>query len=436
MLTRHHPGPGFGCPEVVVTVASLVQTPAVANREGTPDGDAALNPAAVKESFAHIEPHAEKAMAYFYGRLFATSPETRALFPMAMDRQRDRFFRSLSRIVWSLDCPEQLTAYLRELGRDHRRFGVASRHYPGFMDALLATLREFGGPAWSGEAAAAWEAVLAMVSRVMTEAAGEDARRAPSWWLAEVVGHQRRAADLAVLTVRPDQPLDYRPGQYVTVQSARWPREWRPYSIANAPRQDGTLTMHVRAVPGGLVSPALVHHTAPGDTLLLGPAKGEMTVPRACPRDLLCIAGGTGLAPVKAIIEQAAAAGGPAITLLFGARTAEGLYDLRDLELLAASCLSFTLVTVVSGEPGFGGLCGSLPEIVPQRPEWQDREVYICGPASMVCQTQHVLTRLGVPAQRLHYDEPDPICQPPGGTELYGRIPAEIRTEEGEDPPP
>jgi NAD(P)H-flavin reductase/hemoglobin-like flavoprotein len=410
----------------------------VANREGTPDGDAALNPAAVKESFAHIEAHADKAMAYFYGRLFVISPEARALFPMAMDRQRDRLFRSLARIVWSLDCPEQLTAYLRELGRDHRRFGVTARHYPGVSDALLATFREFSGPAWSGEVAAAWEAVLAMVSRVMIEAAGEDAKRAPSWWLAEVVGHQRRAADLAVLTVRPDQPLDYQPGQYVTVQSARWPREWRNYSIANAPRPDGTLTMHVRAVPGGLVSAALVHHTAPGDTLLLGAAKGTMTVPRPGGRDLLCIAGGTGLAPIKAIIEQAAAAGRPAITLLFGARTAEGLYDLRDLELLAASCPSFELVPVVSAEPGFGGLRGSLPEVVPQRPEWQDREVYICGPAAMVCQTQWLLTELGVPPERLHYDEPDPDCRPPspGDAELGGGIPVEILTEEGEDSPP
>jgi NAD(P)H-flavin reductase/hemoglobin-like flavoprotein len=422
-----------------------MQTPAVANREGTPDGGAALNPAAVKESFAHIEPHAEKAMAYFYGRLFATSPEMRALFPMAMDRQRDRFFRSLSRVVWSLDCPEQLTAYLRELGRDHRRFGVASRHYRGFMDALLATLREFGGPAWSGETATAWEAALATMSRVMIEAAEEDAKHAPSWWLAEVVGHQRRAADLAVLTVRPDQPLDYLPGQYVAVQSARWPREWRNYSIANAPRPDGTLTMHVRAVPGGLVSPALVHHTAPGDTLLLGPAKGQMTVAPACARDLLCVAGGTGLAPIKAIAEQAAAAGRPAITLLFGARTEEGLYDLRDLELLAASCPSFKLVTAVSGEPGSGGLHGTLAETVTECPEWQDREVYICGPAAMVCQTRKVLTGLGVPAGRLHYDEPDPACQPPGAsapedsgqTAGLGRgVRAEMLAEEGEDPPP
>jgi ferredoxin-NADP reductase/hemoglobin-like flavoprotein len=365
-------------------------------------------PTLVKESFAHVEAVADKAMAYFYGRLFASNPEMRALFPLAMDRQRDRFFRALARLVWSLDCPEQLTAYLRELGRDHRRFGVTARHYPEFMAALLATVREFAGPAWSDDVAAAWEAALDLVTRTMLEAADADAKQAPSWWLAEVAGHQRRADDLAVLTVRPDQSLAYQPGQYIGVQSARWPREWRNYSIANAPREDGTLSLHVRAVPGGLVSTALVQHTAPGDTLLLGPARGTMTLPDEPPRDLFCVAGGTGLAPIKAIAEQAAAAGGPAITLLFGARTADALYDLRDIQRLAACYPALNLVTAVSDEPGADGGQAALPELIRDRNEWNDREVYVCGPPAMVRRTRAVLAGLGVPAERVHYDEPGP----------------------------
>src|SRR5258708_17963873 len=64
-------------------------------------------------------------------------------------------------------------------------------------------------------------------------------------------------------------------------------------------------------MPGGLVSGSLVHNTRPGDTLLLGQAQGEMTVSAGRDRDLLCIAGGTGLAPLKAIIEGVLRAGGP-----------------------------------------------------------------------------------------------------------------------------
>ena len=376
----------------------------------------------MKESFAHVEPAAGKATAYFYGRLFASNPEMRAFFPLAMDRQRHRFFRALARVVWSLDSPAELTAYLRQLGRDHRRFGVTARHYPEFMEAVAATVREFAGPAWSDEVAAAWDAVLALVRETMLDAADADAELAPSWWLAEVVGHQRRAGDLAVLTVRPDQPLGYLPGQYVSVQSARWPREWRSYSIANAPRRDGTLSLHVRAVPGGLVSNALVHHTVPGDTLLLGPAKGSMTLPPGSSSGLFCVAGGTGLAPVKALAEQAAAAGGPAVTLLFGARTRDALYDLRDLRLLAGAFPGLELVTAVSDEPASGraqaGPPGAqagpaqaladLPSLVRERRDWEGREVYVCGPPAMLRQTQRVLAELGVPPGRVHYDEPDP----------------------------
>jgi NAD(P)H-flavin reductase/hemoglobin-like flavoprotein len=376
-----------------------------------------LKPTLVKESFAHVETAADKATAYFYGRLFASNPEMRALFPLAMDRQRDRFFRALARLVWSLDCPEQLAAYLGELGRDHRRFGVTAKHYPEFMAALLATVREFAGPAWSDDVAAAWEAVLGLVTRTMLEAADADAKQAPSWWLAEVTSHQRRAGDLAVLTVRPDKPLAYRPGQYIGVQSARWPREWRNYSIANAPRDDGTLSLHVRAVPGGLVSTTLVQHTAPGDTLLLGPARGTMTLPDGPSRDLFCVAGGTGLAPVKAIAEQAAALGGPTITLLYGARTADALYDLRDLQRLAASYPVFNLITAVSDEPGGQ----ALPDLIHERNEWKDREVYVCGPPGMVRQAHAVLTELGVPAERVHYDEPDPPVPSVEGTESSPR---------------
>lgn len=368
-----------------------------------------LKPSLVKESFAYVESDAGKATAYFYGRLFASNPEMRALFPLAMDRQREHFFHALSQLVWSLDCPEQMAAFLREVGRDHRRFGVTAKHYPEFMAALMATVREFAGPAWSDEAAEAWQAVLDVVTRTMLEAADADAKHAPSWWLAEVVAHERRAEDLAVLIVRPDQPLDYRPGQYVSVQSARWPREWRNYSIANAPRKDGSLTLHVRAICGGLVSTALVQHTGPGDTLLLGPAKGSMTLPAEPPRDLLCVAGGTGLAPVKAIVEEIT--GGPAasrrreIVLYHGARREADLYDLASLQHLELNYPWLQVIPVVSEEAAPDAIFGSVPDVVGLS-SWRNRDIYVAGPDDMIARTVSELKDRGAPPERIHYDCP------------------------------
>ena len=93
----------------------------MANSAERRDGQASLNPALVKESFARIEPVADKAMAYFHGRLFAASPELRAFFPLAMDRQRDRFFRGHDGEVRRHDGQLHRAFGLRHLGNVFRQ---------------------------------------------------------------------------------------------------------------------------------------------------------------------------------------------------------------------------------------------------------------------------------------------------------------------------
>ena len=361
-----------------------------------------LRPHLVKESFALIQPVAGKATAYFYGRLFAAHPQLRNLFPPAMDVQRDRMFAALTRIAWSLDSPEGLSDYLERLGRAHRSYGVLPEHYDAMGEALLATVRRFAAEMWTPEVEAAWAAAFRLAADRMIEAARAEPEDAPAWWLAEVVGHERRTPDIAVLTLRPGRPLHFRPGQYVNVQSPRWPRVWRSYSIANAPRADNTIRLHVRALPGGWVSTALVAHTRVGDTLMLGPPMGGLGPPRG-DRDVLAVAGGTGLAPLKAIVEHLAGSGrAPGILLLHGARTAAELYDQADLAALAARCPRLRVLPVVSQEPGYAGTRGRLPDVVERLGRWNEHEVFVCGPDGMVDLTVRRLRRAGVPAERIH----------------------------------
>jgi NAD(P)H-flavin reductase/hemoglobin-like flavoprotein len=361
----------------------------------------------VKESFAAIETHAQEVMEHFYAWLFVRHPEIRAMFPLAMSEQRERVFGALARIVWSLDSPETLASYVGQLGRDHRKFAVKDRHYEAFFAALLAAVRHFSGDAWTADTQAAWEAALGGIAATMRAAAAADAVHAPAWWLGEIVQHDMRRPDLAVLTIRPDQPLRYLPGQYLGVQVGRWPRVWRNFSIANAPRANGLLDLHVRAVPGGMVSAALVHHVQPGDTLLLGPPRGEMTLSEDCDRDLLCIAGGTGLAPVKAIIEAAIGAAGQSrqrkIALYIGARNAGDLYDMRDLALLEVSYPLLQVVPVVANDPGWHGLTGMLPDAVRRHGTCEGREVFVSGPAAMVTEAVRMLA-CRVSSEHVHHD--------------------------------
>lgn len=363
-----------------------------------------LNPRLVKESFAVIEPVADKAAAYFYGRLFAGSPHLRAMFPPAMDAQRDRLFGALTRIVWSLDSPDSLASFLGQLGRDHRKYGVIAEHYTAIGNALLATVRRFAAEIWNPEIEAAWTSAYTAAANLMIESAHSDAGVSPAWWLAEVIDHELRTPDIAVITLRLDQHLPYVPGQYVNVQTARWPRVWRAFSIANAPRDDHTVRLHVRAISGGWVSTALVRHTRIGDSLMLGPPIGTM-VPTDSGRDLLCVAGGTGLAPIKAIVEHVIGSGRRRnIHLLHGARTAGELYDLADLLRMASAFPWLRVLPVVSGQPGYDGVRGQVAEVMERFHSWAGHEAYVCGPTAMVNETVRRLRRGGMPPAHIHRD--------------------------------
>lgn len=338
-------------------------------------------------------------MTYFYGHLFAAESEIRAMFPAAMDAQRRRFYRALCRILASE--PAQLAGDLAALGRAHRKYGVRKEHYDSFRTALQATFRRFAPDV-------RWEDSFNHAADAMIAAAEQDAAQAPAWWTAEVTECETPVPHVAVLTLRPDGPLSYLPGQHITVQAPRWPRVWRRYSIANAPREDGTLTLHVRVVPGGLVSTSLLH-AGPGDTLVLGPAEGAMTADTESERDVLCLAGGTGLAPVKAIIEAITHASSARkrrkIALYFGARTSCALYDIRALRAMALDYPRLQVVPVTSDQARLDSMHGTITDIVATAP-WAKRDVYISGPDAMIVSTVSALRDLGAPPERLHYDLP------------------------------
>ena len=381
--------------------------PEPAEADPSPAASADLVIAAVRDTFAIVKAAGEEAASYFYGWLFVRHPELRELFPPAMSEQRDRLFRALGRIVESLSTPEELAAYLTQLGRDHRKYSVQPEMYEAVGEALLATLRAYAGPTFTPAAEEAWAQAYAAASSLMISAAEEESAAAPPFWTAEIVLNEQRKPGISILTVAPDQPLPYEPGQHVTVQTPRWPRVWRPYSVSCRPREDGLMTFHVKAIPGGWVSNALVYHSSPGDELILGPALGTMTLRPAGDRDLLCIAGGTGLSPIKAIIEQAvreSSACPRQIYLFYGARTRNELYDLPDLWHLADAYRGLQLTPVTSDDLAFDGMQGNVGRVATRHMPHPECEAYVAGPPGMVRDTIRALARSGLPRERIHYD--------------------------------
>jgi NAD(P)H-flavin reductase/hemoglobin-like flavoprotein len=370
----------------------------------------------IEETFAIVSRAGEKAVAYFYGRLFAENPRLRVMFPAAMDYQRDRLFQALTRIVYTLGRPEEMESFVCQLGQDHRKYGVQAEHYPAVGRALLTTLRKFAGDAWTESAESAWTDAYQRAAELMTAAAAAAAEHSPPWWTGEVIGHELRTPTLAVLTVQTDKPLPYHAGQHVSIQSTRWHRVWRPFSVANAPREDGTLSFHVRAVPGGWVSTALVQHTQVGDLVNLGSAQGTMTLAAGSGNGLFCVAGGTGLAPIKALIEQAIRDSTPAkrrkIRLFLGARRQSEFYDLPDLWKLETSYPWLRITPAVSDERGYSGIRGLLPDVIARHRPLPGDDVYISGPSEMVEKSIQVLSTTGMRKWRIHSDLAEVVGDP------------------------
>jgi NAD(P)H-flavin reductase len=173
---------------------------------------------------------------------------------------------------------------------------------------------------------------------------------------------------------------------------------WRYLSPANAPREDNTLEFHVRAVDGGWVSPALVHATAKGDVLRLGPAVGDgLTLDESSDADLLLLAGGTGLAPLRAIVEQLdGQRQRRTVDLYVGARTEDELYDLPALHLLQERNRWLSVVPVVQRGFSPGLAIGEPARVAVGHRPWRGAQVYVCGSGEMVSTSLEVLASAGI----------------------------------------
>lgn len=345
-------------------------------------------------------------MTYFYSHLFWNNPGVRELFPEDMRPQRDRLFAALTEVVTRLEDPG-LAEYLAHLGRDHRKYLAAPALYAAVGASLVAAFAHAAGASWSVEAEKAWTEAYGFVADLMMTGA-ERARESgePVWWDAEVVRHERLGDDLAVLTLRPRQPYPYRPGQYVGVSSPRVPRIWRTYSVANAPRPDGTLDLHVSLIRGGLMSTALVDGVRVGETLRLSPPGGGLTARTPLGKPRTYIAAGTGWAPVKALLEELAEAPGDTEARLFlVARAREYLYGRAEAERLGERIPGLRLSCITAAPRGRRaqaterlhqalGMCG----------HWPAHDVYLAGPARLLDETVPVLEHLGADPGRVLHD--------------------------------
>jgi NAD(P)H-flavin reductase/ferredoxin len=222
-----------------------------------------------------------------------------------------------------------------------------------------------------------------------------------------VTGQDHVTHDITRLTVQLDQPLSYHAGQFANLSLDGVPGVVRSYSFATPARRDAVVSFYVRKVPGGQLSTRIHDEDLLGHTLHVDGPHGDFWM-RPGTEPLLCVAGGSGLPPILAMLQAALAAGvSRPVTLLFGAREAQDLYALDEIEAIARAWpAKFRFIPVLSNADAdltWQGERGLVTEKIAAllTPETHG---YLCGPPAMIDGAIALLREHGVAREHIHYD--------------------------------
>ncbi|APR53141.1 oxidoreductase [Sphingomonas koreensis] len=232
---------------------------------------------------------------------------------------------------------------------------------------------------------------------------------------AEVIAIDDATHDIKRVLLRiKGEPLAFTAGQYAQLSIAGAPT--RDYSMANVPG-GSELEFHIRRVPGGKTSERVATHLAVGDTVGLRGPFGSACLRECHTGPILAVAGGSGLAPVKAIVETALANGlRQPIHLYFGVRRRADLYLVDHFEHIAAAHSSLRFVPVLSHETGVGATRTGLvtDAIAADLPDFKGWKAYMAGPPAMIEAAGALVQARGLASGDIHADiffTPAPILR-------------------------
>lgn len=212
-----------------------------------------------------------------------------------------------------------------------------------------------------------------------------------------------RTPDIVELRLRPIGPrLRHVPGQYVRVHGPDV--EEGTYSIANAPRRDGEMSLLVSRTKGGAVSGWIHDVLAVGDRVRLSGPHGKFVAGLARSGPVLCLAAGSGLAPILALAEATLERGYAApVTLLFSARTEDHLLAQGMLAHWEAQYPNFRLVTTLTRSRVRGCLHGRIPDVLHEViADLSGHQVFIGGSPEFVDACLAAVRGKGAAEDRLH----------------------------------
>ncbi len=214
------------------------------------------------------------------------------------------------------------------------------------------------------------------------------------------------------------EEIDFKAGRYVQIVVPPYGKikgsTQRAYSMSSKPSDKGIVELLIRLVPGGIATTWVHNHLSEGDEVqLIGPF-GDFER-HETDATMVCVAGGSGMAPFKSILYDMFDAGDldREVWYFFGARTARDLFYLEELRELESKWDNFHFVPALSEpdeESGWNGETGLITDVLDRYLKSRmrtdrEKEGYLCGSPGMIAACNNVMTGNGIPLDKIYYDK-------------------------------
>jgi Na+-transporting NADH:ubiquinone oxidoreductase subunit F len=231
----------------------------------------------------------------------------------------------------------------------------------------------------------------------------------------EVASLRDLTYDIKEVTLKMVEPaeISFKAGQYIQFQVPEYELTkesvYRAYSVASSPSIKDSVQLEIRLVPNGICTTYVFEHLKVGDIITINGPYGEFSL-RDSQRDIVFIAGGSGMAPIKSILHDMEEKSiQRRATYFFGARSVKDLFLVDEMQSLEKSLKSFRFIPALS-EPldkdNWKGETGLITEVLDRHLETgENTEAYLCGSPGMIDASVQVLTKNGIPEERIYYDK-------------------------------
>ena len=215
---------------------------------------------------------------------------------------------------------------------------------------------------------------------------------------------------LVLKWVNPEKKLRFVAGQYVSIRIPG-SEEYRAYSMANTPLTNDCLEFIIKVFPGGLFSGLLEGGLQIGQEVEVKGPYGVFMLREKTDSDIICIGGGSGMAPIWSLLNDMAERGVKRnATYFYGARTRKDLFYLDQLQRLSERLPGFRFIPALSmatAEDEWDGETGLITDVLDRNLEegHMHTQAYLCGPPPMIDAAIPVLVRKGISEDRIFFDK-------------------------------